>query len=325
MSGSKSDWLECSVTKARLNAVESILTSYVDTSNNRFNDLALHTVRKGGKYLRPSLYLLALNTGGFYDSGLLHPAAALELIHIASLHHDDVMDQADLRRNSVSVNAAYGNLNATYSGNYLFAKAVSILSGYSMVINQVTCNYISDLCLGQLKEAENAYNLNLSPEVHLEIIEKKTASLFELPCHIGAILSGADTKTRNALLTYGKNVGIAFQLIDDLLDLKGNVNKMGKKGGTDLKEGVYTYATLYALHTQNGAAPLSDILLIEDLKDHDIEEAIAIIDKSGGLQLSRKKAEAYMVKGLDALAILPAGSTKASLVNLAKFILARDH
>jgi geranylgeranyl pyrophosphate synthase len=235
------------------------------------------------------------------------------------------MDRAEIRRNSVSVNRAYGNLDATYSGNYLFSKAVSILSSYGTAVNQLSCQYISDLCLGQLLEAENAYNLSISSEMHLDIIAKKTASLFEFPCKIGAILAHADTVTQNALTSYGTNVGIAFQLIDDFLDLKGNTDKMGKKGGNDLKEGVYTYATIEALKYGNESRYLADILLQEELGECDIHEATDLIEKCGGLDRARRKAEAFIQKSLEALEVLPRGDTRRSLENLAEFILAREH
>lgn len=324
MSVPNSDWLCCSTTQARMASVESVIASYIRPDDSNFQKLALHTVRKGGKKLRPSLYLLALNMGEYYDSGLLHPAAALELIHIASLHHDDVMDQAELRRNTISVNKAYGNLEATYSGNYLFSKAVYILSSYSKAINQLGCIYISDLCLGQLQEVENAYNLKLSIELHLEIISKKTASLFELPCKIGAILSNADSKTLQALTDYGRNVGIAFQLTDDCLDITGLTETMGKRKGTDLREGVYTYATLEALRLENGSGSLANILLQEELDDRDIDMATTLILKSGGLDKARKKAEAHIQRGIEALRTLPQGETRKSLENLAEYILARQ-
>ncbi len=325
MAVSASNWMRCSTSRARLSSVEGIMGSYIDSDDRNFERLALHTVRKGGKKLRPSLYLLALRMGNYYDSELLHPAAALELIHIASLHHDDVMDQAELRRNSISVNSAFGNLDATYSGNYLFSKAVAILSTYGNQVNKMSCDYITELCLGQLKEAENAFNLNLSIDQHLEIIEKKTASLFEMPCKMGALLAHADQDTQQALISYGRNVGIAFQMIDDYLDLNGSTGQMGKKKGTDLKEGVYTYATLQALKRENGSSRLKDILLQEEINDKDIEAATILIENNGGLNLARMKAQTYIEKGLAALELLPKGKSRESLENLANYILEREN
>jgi heptaprenyl diphosphate synthase len=279
----------------------------------------------GGKRLRPTLYLLSLNFGEYYDKELLYPAAALELIHTASLYHDDVMDRAERRRDSISANAQWGNMNATYSGNYLFSKAISILSNYSINVNLITCHYISELCLGQLKEAENAYNLHLSKEEHIDIIKKKTASLFELPCKLGVTLAGANKDTVEALYKYSKNIGIAFQMIDDLLDLVGDPAKTGKKPGTDLKEGVYTYATLHALNSDNFSERLSDLLMIEDLNDSHILEAIEIIENSGGMEIAKNKAEEHIQEAINSLSLEPENATKKSLINLAKFIIARDH
>ncbi|HLG41373.1 MAG TPA: polyprenyl synthetase family protein, partial [Chitinophagaceae bacterium] len=253
------------------------------------------------------------------------PAAALELIHIASLHHDDVMDRAELRRNSESVNAKWGNGNAVYSGNYLFSKAISILSTYSTGVNQITCHYISDLCLGQLKEAENAYNILLTKEEHIDIIQKKTASLFELPCKLGATLAGADNNTIEALVCYGQNIGIAFQLIDDLLDLKGNPAKTGKKPGTDLREGVYSYATLHAFGLEFYGKELSNLLMIEEMDDTHITSAIKLIKNSGGMEIAKDKATEYVREAINSISFMPENATKKSLINLANFIALRDH
>ncbi|MDO5972021.1 polyprenyl synthetase family protein [Flavivirga aquimarina] len=325
MSKASSDWLLCNISKARLASINAIMEEIIDASDTNFKKLALHTARMGGKKLRPSLYLLALNTGDYYGKELLTPAAALELIHVASLHHDDVMDRADLRRNATSVNAEWGNLNATYSGNYLFSKAISILSQYDTTVNQITCGYISDLCLGQLKEAENAYNLKLSYEDHIDVLIKKTASLFELPCKLGALLSGASDDILEAITNYSKHMGIAFQLIDDLLDLKGNPHKTGKTVGTDLIEGVYTYATLYTLHETDHANKLTHLLTLDDMKPIHIQEAIELISLSGGLNAAKVKAKEHLEIAKNALSILPDNNTKTSLLNLTHFILARDH
>lgn len=320
-----SHWLECSITQSRLGYIDSIIESNIDGTDSNFRELNLHTIRKGGKKLRPSLYFLSLSTGNYYDKEFLYPAAALELIHIASLYHDDVMDHAEFRRNSVSINAKWGNVNTVYCGNYLFSKAISILSQYGKGINETTCHYVSELCLGQLKESENAYNPHIPYEDHLDIIKKKTASLFKLPCIIGATISRAEDNIIEALTTYSENIGIAFQFIDDLLDLRGDSSKTGKKLGTDLNEGIYTYATLYALKNDRYHQALSDILLMEHLTDSDVREAIEIIRESGGLEEANERAEDYIQKGIEALSILPESNAKQSLLNLASFIISRDH
>lgn len=325
MSKVRSQWLECTLSLSRLGYLDSIIESHIDTSDANFRELTLHTTRKGGKMLRPSLYFLALNTGSYYDKELLYPAAALELIHVASLYHDDVMDRAEFRRNDISVNAKWGNVNTVYSGNYLFSRAISLMSDYSMGINEITCQYVSDLCLGQLKESENAYNLQLTYEDHLDIIRKKTASLFQLPCIVGSTLGRSSNTVMDALMVYSENIGIAFQLMDDLLDLNGDPIKTGKHLGTDLKEGIYTYATLYTLQLETYKNKLADLLLLEELTDADVHLAIEMIAASGGMQIARNKAREHIDKAVTALSVVPEGAVKQSLLNLAAFIFSRDH
>lgn len=324
-SESNSNWLICKASKARLSSIDAILESIIDSTDQEFRQLVLQTVRMGGKKLRPSLFLLSLTFGEFYDKALLFPAAALELLHVASLYHDDVMDRAELRRKVPSVNNLWGNINATQAGIYLFSKAVSVLADSGKNINRITCQYISNLCLGQLKEAENAYNLNLSRTEHIDIVRKKTASLFELPSILGATLAGANENVVAALTNFNKNLGIAFQLVDDLLDLKGNPEKTGKIPGTDLKEGVYSYATLYALNSKKYGAELSKLLLIEDLTEQDIAKAIEVIEISGGIKAAQRKARFYAGKAKDSINFLPGTPAKHSLINLADFVIKRDH
>lgn len=325
MAAPNSEWLTCSLTKARVLSIDDILAFQIDPADPEFSQLVLHTIKLGGKKLRPTLFLLAVKTGDYYEKDLLFPAAAVELIHIASLHHDDVMDRAETRRNEASVNARWGNINATYSGNYLFSKAISMLSDYNREINQITCQYVADLCLGQLKEAENAYNLQLTVDDHLLHIRQKTGSLFELPCKLGAILSHADQYTVDSMVRYGQSLGIAFQLIDDILDLKGDPNKTGKEIGKDLREGVYGYATLHALNDPVTRTELRELLLIEEMQQEHISRAIELINASGGIRQAKAQAEAYIAQATSAIAFLSEGTTKQSLLNLAAFILSRDH
>ncbi len=322
---SNANWLTCSVTNARLASIDAILEEILDPHDKEFCEIVFQLIRMGGKKIRPSLFLLSVTFGDNYNKNFLYPAAALELIHVASLYHDDVMDRAELRRKSPSANNLWGNSNATSAGNYLFSKAISILTNSSEEINQITCHYISELCLGQLKEAENAYNLNLKKEDHIDIIYKKTGSLFELPCVLGAILSGANEQIIEGLAIYSKEIGIAFQLMDDLLDLLGDPDKTGKPRGTDLKEGIYSYATLYALGTGLYGDRLGKILLLENLTDESISAAIHLIVESGGIRQAKEKAGSHLGKAINAIDTLPENDAKTSLINLANFVFSRDH
>lgn len=319
------NWLTCGTTNARLASVNDTLTEILDPSDKEFNEIIFQLIRMGGKRIRPSLFLLSATFGDNYDKSFLHPAAALELIHVASLYHDDVMDRAEQRRKIPSANSLWGNSNATSAGNYLFSKAISMLAESGEKINQITCHYISELCLGQLKEAENAYDVNFKKEDHLDIINKKTGSLFELPCILGATLSGADPEIIEALVMYSKETGLAFQLMDDLLDLTGDPVKTGKSKGTDLKEGIYSYATLHALSSAPCRDQLCKILLLENLDAEKINEAIEIIIESGGISEAKNKAGSHLDKAVNAIAILPQTEAKTTLINLARFVFYRDH
>jgi len=322
---SSSNWLTCSITSARLSSIDPILQAFLDPEDPEFNEIVFQLVKMGGKKIRPSLFLLSATFGDHYDNDFLRTAAALELIHVASLYHDDVMDRADLRRKLPSANNLWGNSNATYAGNYLFSKAIEILTHSGSTINKITCHYVSDLCLGQLKEAENAFNLHLTKEVYTDIIGKKTGSLFELPCILGATLAGANSQMIEALTVFSRELGIAFQMMDDLLDLAGDPDKTGKCLGTDLKEGVYSYATLHALRSPAWGPQLGKILLLEDFTKTNIEECIQIIASSGGMEAAKRIASQRIDKARKAIAFFPENDPKRSLMNLADFVFSRSH
>lgn len=321
---SSHEWLVCPRSQSALERLEGFLESAVASQDLQLRVLALYLISQGGKRLRPCLVFLGAACGQWDENKLLAAAAALELIHVASLYHDDVMDRATLRRNVPSANARWGNCLAALAGTYVVARAIATLGRLGSVANQLTSQASLALATGQLMEVENAYNLALTEPLHLEILRRKTATLFELPLRLGALLSGASAAHSEALAAYGRNLGLAFQLVDDALDLTGNKGALGKETGTDLREGVYSLAVLRGLDPGCSASErLRAILGQAFLSERDIQTVKRIIDEAGLVPGALRLAENLIRAAQAELQSLPEGPARESLHHLAEFTLRR--
>jgi heptaprenyl diphosphate synthase len=282
-----------------------------------------HLAALGGKRLRPALMLLARG-GQPADAAALKAAAAIELIHLASLYHDDIMDRSATRRGADSVNARWGNCVAALGGTFLFARSQRLLMEVGEQAVALGASASAQLCAGQLREAENAYNLDLAISEHLEILGLKTATLFVLAVELGCLLAGAPPERRAALTAYGEALGIAFQLYDDVLDWVGQRAVMGKAAGTDIRSGVYNLPLLQTL--ANGGEPadrLRRLLMKNALTDDDLDEAAAIVAMHGVAE-ARRQATAAANRAVASLAPLPADPVGRSLEALAMFAVSRE-
>jgi heptaprenyl diphosphate synthase len=319
------DWLVCQRTRVALAQLDAVLQEAVGAENAQLREMVLHLITRGGKRLRPTLLFLGAAYGEFVEASLLPGAAALELIHVASLYHDDVMDRAPIRRGGMSINVRWGNALAALAGTYLFARASALLASLGDVPNQLASQASVNLCIGQLQETENAYNLELTEAEHLNILARKTATLFELPCHLGAYLSGTSPAYLTALATYGRHLGLAFQLADDALDLTGQVTQLGKATGTDLREGVYSLPVLRALR-QGGTVgeQLQALLGQVQLTEDEVKMVLRLVWESGTVAEALDVAREYARRAQTALAVLPEGPARLSLSRLAEYAITRS-
>jgi heptaprenyl diphosphate synthase len=319
------DWLTCTQTKTALAHLDSVIQAAIDTPNPALREMSLHLILRGGKRVRPALLLVAARFGEDDNSPILRAAAAMELLHIASLYHDDVVDRASLRRGGSTANSQWGNRVAAVAGTYLFARACAIIGSLDDNVNETTSTAITRLCTGQLQEIENAYNLDLTESDHLNILAGKTATLFELPCWLGAYLSRTATEYRDALTDFGRHLGMAFQLTDDLLDLIGTRDQMGKTVGIDLREGIYSLSILRAAHqSPDNREQLSKILHKTHIQTEDVQTVIALIRHSGAIEQVRALAHDYAAQAKNILDSLPDGESRRSLLQLAEFVISRD-
>lgn len=241
--------LELAPLEGDLNRFEEILEKNIESDLDLMRDAARHLVLAGGKRLRPALSI-ACNYGinGIEPTSddVLKGACAIELVHAGSLHHDDVIDNATTRRAIPSVNVQFSNTVAILSGDYLLALASSLAASLGSDVSALLADTIAQLCVGQIVEQQNLFDAKRTREQYLTAIEGKTASLFASACKIGAMVSDADEETTEALAQYGYNIGMTFQIIDDLLDITSTDDVLGKPAGHDITEGVYSLPVISA-------------------------------------------------------------------------------
>lgn len=314
----------CGNTRALLAELDSVLRDAVTTLDHELGVVALHLIGRGGKRLRPALVLLLSGLGRDRDGAVLRAAAAVELLHVASLYHDDVMDRAPSRRGAPSANARWGNAVAAIAGSYLFACAMRLLAATGEEANRLGSAAVAEICTGQLQELESSYDLDLPVDHHLAVLERKTASLFVLPCVLGATLGLATPAQRGALDRFGRRLGLAFQLADDALDLAGDAAQLGKATGTDVGEGVYSLPVLATLRDGGErAARLRALLRLDGLTRVEVAEVIEIVRSGPGIGEALALARNLAGEAYEAAGELPDGPIRTSLRSLTEHAVAR--
>ncbi len=273
--------------------LEGALDASVASTDPFLTQVAAHLLPAGGKRLRPALAMVvgALD-GSPAAEDVVSGACAVELVHLGSLYHDDVMDEATTRRGVESVNARWGNLVAILAGDYLLARASEIAASLGTEVAGLLAATIGRLCEGQVGELAHAFDLGRSEAAYLTSIEGKTASLMATACRVGAITAGLDRRSVEALTTYGQRLGMAFQIVDDVLDVVASPAELGKPAGNDLLEGVYTLPVIRALAIPATRAELGP-LLGRGMSPDDVEAARALVQSNGAVASSLEVARAF--------------------------------
>ncbi len=255
----------------------------------------------GGKRLRPALALLSAGATGKISASHVDLAVILELIHIATLVHDDIMDGAELRRDQPSANAKWGNAITVLLGDCLFAHALRLSTGFS---NSDICRRIADaaaeVCSGEIIQTQRRFDLKLSTADYYRIIEMKTAALFSAACELGAFISEASPLVISGLKTFGTKLGVAYQIYDDILDLAGNEEETGKTLGTDLRKGKFTLPVLLLLQSGKDLGTIRELLLKED--DVDAELLAGMLGSAGAIASAKGVAFRLIEESLAELA-----------------------
>jgi heptaprenyl diphosphate synthase len=315
-----------SVPDTELARLESCLRRVVVLGDPFLDEIATHLIDAGGKRIRPALTLAcaslssgSLDWGGASEETLLG-GVSVELVHLASLYHDDVMDEATKRRNVVSVNARWGNLLAVVVGDFLLARSAEIAAGLGTEIAGLLAATLARLCQGQVAEVRAAFDVGRTEDDYRAAIADKTGALMSTACRIGALTAGLPRAQVDTLTTYGECLGMVFQIRDDVLDVLATEQELGKPPGQDLAEGIYTLPVQGALADPK-VGPELRTLLGRPLERDEVDRARTLVASSPGVLAAGRAARDYADEAIDAAQSLGDGPVPAALVQLGASLL----
>jgi len=310
--------------KKDIKEIEDFISSTIATEQIILHESSNQLLKAGGKRIRPIFVLLSGHFGEYQFENLKKVATALELIHMATLVHDDVIDDADQRRGKLTVKAKWDNKVAMYTGDYILAQALILITEFENAkIHQTISKAIMEMCEGEIDQIQDFNNWNQSLKQYLRRIKRKTALLIAVSCKLGALAANADKKTVQRLYQYGYNVGMAFQIVDDILDFTGTTEQLGKPAGSDLRQGNITLPALYALHFAKEKNQLQQILQNNN-SNNNIDEAIQFIRTSEGIEYANRLAQKYLAKAKAALSMLPSIKERKTLSDIGEFVVERS-
>jgi heptaprenyl diphosphate synthase len=309
--------------RARLDRVEEALGKALEGADSPLlSTTANYLLAAGGKRFRPMLALLAGYFGDPTDPRLIPASVALELVHVATLYHDDVIDEAESRHGVPSANARWDNTVAILTGDFLFAKASEISTELGPDVCRILAQTIAVLCDGQIREVDASRRLDQTEANYLEVIRRKTGALIATSCRLGAMMSDASAEHVDVLEGFGASLGLAFQLSDDIMDLTASQLELGKEPGVDLKEGVYTLPVLHALETSPHRDELARILST-GVHGELLDRALAIVADGDSIEHARRAVRDEVERAVALVERLPSGPAQHALVQLAWFLSAR--
>ncbi len=309
-----------------LQRVEDEIARALQVDDPLIEEVSTHLLRGGGKRLRPALVLLS--GAVFTAPGPAHftVATAAELIHMATLVHDDSIDRSALRRGVPTVNARWGDRVAILTGDYLFARAFSLLAGTGddRAVG-IMADVVFQMCMGEIAQFNQSFDPSSPEGAYLERVNKKTAHFIAECCRAGGLLAGAPEPMTRALRDFGYGVGMGFQIVDDILDLTARADRLGKPIGSDLRSGVITLPVLHALANSPQGRRIAEVVVGGRLGDAEVEEIRALVEEAGGLQYAYQVAERFTREARLALSPLPAGPAREALAALADALIHRDY
>ena len=308
---------------ARLDRVEEELEKAVAADSDLLSASARYLLQAGGKRFRPMLVLLAGYFGDPADPRLIPGSVAIELSHLATLYHDDVIDESADRRGVPSANARWDNTVAILTGDYLFALASEMSADLGPDVCRLLARTITVLCDGQIREVDAAGSLEQDEDGYLEVIRRKTGSLIATSCRLGGVLSDAAPEHVETLEAFGESLGLAFQLSDDIMDVTSTQLELGKEPGTDMKEGVYTLPVLHALHRGPDRQELRHLLAQGAPDGERLVRALQIVRGEGSIGHARGAVGAEVQRAVGLATQLPESAARDALVQLTRFLAIR--
>jgi heptaprenyl diphosphate synthase len=315
--------LEHSV-RLRLDSIESALQRAVSSDDEFVSGAARYLVDAGGKRFRPMVSVLAAHFGDPARPEIVPAAVVCELTHLATLYHDDVMDEAPVRRGADSANARWDNTVAILTGDFLFSRASTLLADLGPYAVRLQAQTFERLVIGQIRETVGPRGGADPIEHYLAVLADKTGSLIATAAEFGAYYAGADDRIIAGLRAFGEQIGVAFQLSDDILDIASESAESGKTPGTDLREGVATLPVLYALRSgESGIARLRSLVSHPLIDDDEHAEALGLLRASSALAEARDTLQGYAASARETLAELPDAPARLALETLAEIVVAR--
>ena len=307
-----------------LQRVDARIRSRLDSDVPLVRQVAEHIVAGGGKRLRPALLLLSAGALGYRGTAHHELAAVIEFIHTATLLHDDVVDESQLRRGQRTANAAFGNAASVLVGDFLYSRAFQMMVGVDdMRVMRVVADATNQIAEGEVLQLMNCHDPDVDEARYLDVVRRKTAKLFEAAARLGSILGGADARQEEGLAAYGMHLGTAFQVVDDALDYSGAAQEIGKSLGDDLAEGKPTLPLIHVMQT--GSAQERELVrrAIREGGRDEFAAVLAAIRATGALEYAREAARREIGVAVRAIDGLPRSACRDSLLELAAFSVTR--
>ena len=317
-----------SLTANGMNAVNQVILDRMQSEIPLIPRLAGHLIAGGGKRLRPMLTLAAAELIGYQGNRHHKLAAAVEFIHTATLLHDDVVDGSDLRRGKAAANIIFGNPATVLVGDFLFSRSFELMvEDGSLKVLKILSHASAVIAEGEVDQLTAQRQIGTSEDRYLSIIGAKTAALFAAASRIAAVVAECDEEQEQALDEYGRNLGIAFQLVDDTIDYDSDADRMGKRQGDDFREGKMTLPVIlaYARGTVAERDFWKEAVAGRRVSDDDFIEARKLIERNDALSATRERARLFSQRAIDALSIFPAGRARSAMTEAAQFAVQRGY
>ncbi|MDP4755629.1 MAG: polyprenyl synthetase family protein [Aquiluna sp.] len=309
--------------ESRMTEVESRIQAATSHAEPLINKMSSHLSRAGGKRMRPVLVLLTSHLGDKDQEHVLDAAVVMEITHLATLYHDDVMDQANARRGVETAHLVWGNNVAILTGDLLFARASNIVSGLGERALSLQAKVFEQLVLGQLHETVGPNDGEDPLSHYLDVLRDKTGSLIALSARLGAMLAGADEKYQEPLQLFGERIGVAFQLADDLIDIRAKVQDSGKVSGTDLLAGVPTLPVLLLSSFDDEGSKKLAADIEAGISNEQLPDILERLRQHPAMELAQRQTMEWAERAIAAIEPLPEGSVKDALVAFARAVVER--
>lgn len=308
--------------KKDLDRIESSLNHVIQADHPVLRNASTELLQAGGKRIRPVFVLLAGQLGDFQADKINKAAVSLELIHMATLVHDDVIDEAELRRGKPTIKHTYGNRVAMYTGDYILARALEEISSIENPhVHRALSKALVEVVFGEIEQIEDKFNWDQTLRDYLRRIKRKTALLIATSCQLGSILSNLSNRQAKAVYQYGYYIGMSYQIIDDILDFTASSRQLGKPAGNDLLQGNITLPVLYGMQDEKFKQLLMDVFQNpEDVPEEEMSKVIEMLKSTDAIDRAYALSDLYLKKAIDTLEVLPNSRAKMSLETIARFI-----